>query len=265
MLAQRNRSRRHAGFTLVELLVVIGIIAILISILLPALNRVREHAQSVKCQSNLRQLMIAFLTFAQDHNNCLPGGKHDTAGGTGSHPPQPDPDKRDWLTEDGLNTSAASKLLTPKLGTIYRYLKNPLIYRCPSTIGNEIYGAGGGSNGYFDYAVFNVWPGAKLNKINTISWYMDKLTNVKVPVATPIIVQEEPNSINLSNIEGGHSNTDKIAHIHNGGSYYTTLDGTVRWIKEPSDDCANDWYFLAPSGNQITGNLDNGWGDFNGQ
>jgi prepilin-type N-terminal cleavage/methylation domain-containing protein len=65
-------SRRIRGFTLVELLVVIGIIALLISILLPALNHVREEAQKAKCSANLTQIFAALTTYANNNNGNYP-------------------------------------------------------------------------------------------------------------------------------------------------------------------------------------------------
>jgi len=69
---RKASTRRLRAFTLVELLVVIGIIALLISILLPALNRSRDKARAVQCASNMRQIYLAIAMFAQEHKGRVP-------------------------------------------------------------------------------------------------------------------------------------------------------------------------------------------------
>src|SRR5688572_30396519 len=75
METHMNRSPpgRH-GFTLVELLVVIGIVALLIALLMPALNKARAAARTVHCGSNLRQLGIASKMYLHDWKNFYPFG-----------------------------------------------------------------------------------------------------------------------------------------------------------------------------------------------
>jgi prepilin-type N-terminal cleavage/methylation domain-containing protein/prepilin-type processing-associated H-X9-DG protein len=103
------------GFTLVELLVVIGIIALLISILLPALSRAREQANKVACLSNLRQLGMAVMQYCGDNKDRFP--RPATSGGV----------DEDWIYwQPGRNLDDGR--LVPYTGG--RFIAKA--YRCPS-------------------------------------------------------------------------------------------------------------------------------------
>jgi len=113
------RNKRSAGgFTLVELLVVIGIIALLISILIPALNKARQQSMRLKCLSNLRQLGIASLMYSNDNKQWL------AFCNWGPTSPRPG-----WLYS---GTVVSNNPRMVETGVWWPYLKNAEIYKCPA-------------------------------------------------------------------------------------------------------------------------------------
>jgi len=124
---QRGFTRpTNGGFTLIELLVVIAIIALLMAILIPALHSAGEHGKRAVCLSNLRQLTLAWIMYADDND-----GKICTAW---VGPGQQD----SWVSMAGRNASEAQQIRAMETGVLFPYVKNLKLYKCPTGVRGEM-------------------------------------------------------------------------------------------------------------------------------
>lgn len=113
------------GFTLIELLVVIAIIAILMAILMPAMNRVKEQGRRSTCLSNLKQLTLGWIMYADENDDMLVNG--DT-GEYGIHQ-----DQTPWVLADWRSgMSEQQKIDAIKGGAMWPYVKSLQLYKCPT-------------------------------------------------------------------------------------------------------------------------------------
>ncbi len=115
--------RQRGGFTLIELLVVIAIIAILAAMLLPALSKAKVRAQAVYCMSNQKQLILAWIMYADENQDRVPPN----ASGSGNRGGWVE-GWLDWNVGNPDNTNI-NFLINAKIGP---YTKSIGIYRCPA-------------------------------------------------------------------------------------------------------------------------------------
>jgi prepilin-type N-terminal cleavage/methylation domain-containing protein len=117
------------GFTLIELLVVIAIIALLLAILLPSLRRAREAARRVTCRGHLRQLQIAWETYATEHDAFIVNGQPTAMSASGSSREVP------WLAVlSRMPTTVEEAGLMTQTGALAHYIGNAGVYLCPSRL-----------------------------------------------------------------------------------------------------------------------------------
>jgi prepilin-type N-terminal cleavage/methylation domain-containing protein/prepilin-type processing-associated H-X9-DG protein len=113
------------AFTLIELLVVIAIIAILMAILMPALNRVKEQGKRAACLNNVKQLVLAWNLYSDDNDDEIINGN--------SHADQVGA----WIHYEPGRTEA-EQLEGIRESPLYRYCSNVKLYRCPTGIRGEV-------------------------------------------------------------------------------------------------------------------------------
>ncbi len=114
------------GFTLVEVLVVIAIIAILAALLLPALGRAKRHARRIQCTSNQKQLATAWMLYVTDNSDWVPGNGGNDAANT---------NLRRWVQGSFFNSAANTTdqyILSPSYAQFANYIKTIRTYVCPT-------------------------------------------------------------------------------------------------------------------------------------
>jgi prepilin-type N-terminal cleavage/methylation domain-containing protein/prepilin-type processing-associated H-X9-DG protein len=221
------RAKRQSGFTLIELLVVIAIIAILAAILFPVFAQAREKARAITCVSNLKQISLGWLMYAQDYDEAYPMDAQCCT---------PEGNQTFWLemVEPYIKSGGTSGDLSTPRSSIFICPD----YNFPAPAVDE---AGNSINGYPTQGRFPLSSYVPNMEITSAWWSLGQpwagagasvgtLGSIGEPASINMLV--EGHDCCVGTYAGGGSNEwTRAGRRHTSGSNYALCDGHVKWFR----------------------------------